>query len=82
MPAQFRFERQAPQEVLDGCVLRKLQVAAGVGCGPEAEDGATRVLKQPELVITLDLQLGSGRASVLTCDFSLDYVRINADYLS
>ena len=57
-------------------------VSAGVGCGAEAEDRATRVLQQPELVITLDLRLGSGRASVLTCDFSLDYVRINADYRS
>jgi len=25
---------------------------------------------------------GTGAASVLTCDFSLEYVRINADYRS
>jgi glutamate N-acetyltransferase/amino-acid N-acetyltransferase len=57
-------------------------VAAGVGCGAEAEAAATAVLKQPELRITLDLNAGAGMASVLTCDFSLEYVRINADYRS
>jgi len=57
-------------------------VAAGVGCGAAAEASATAVLKQSELGITLDLNDGSGKASVLTCDFSLDYVRINADYRS
>ena len=48
----------------------------------EAEAAATAVLKQPELKITLDLNGGAGAASVLTCDFSLEYVRINADYRS
>jgi glutamate N-acetyltransferase/amino-acid N-acetyltransferase len=57
-------------------------VATGVGCGAEAEAAATAVLKQPELKITLDLNGGAGAASVLTCDFSLEYVRINADYRS
>lgn len=57
-------------------------VAAGVGCGAEAEAAATAVLQQSELRITLDLNAGAGVASVLTCDFSLDYVRINADYRS
>jgi glutamate N-acetyltransferase/amino-acid N-acetyltransferase len=51
-------------------------------CGPEAEAEATDVLKQPEFSVTLDLNLGAGRASMLTCDFSLDYVKINADYRS
>jgi glutamate N-acetyltransferase/amino-acid N-acetyltransferase len=57
-------------------------VTTGVGCGAEAEAAATAVLKQPELKITLDLNGGAGAASVLTCDFSLEYVRINADYRS
>jgi glutamate N-acetyltransferase/amino-acid N-acetyltransferase len=57
-------------------------VTAGVGCGAEAEAAATAVLKQPELKITLDLNGGAGAASVLTCDFSVEYVRINADYRS
>jgi glutamate N-acetyltransferase/amino-acid N-acetyltransferase len=57
-------------------------VADGTGCGPEAESAASAVLKQPEFAVTLDLNLGAGTASMLTCDFSLDYVRINADYRS
>jgi glutamate N-acetyltransferase/amino-acid N-acetyltransferase len=54
----------------------------GKGCGPEAEKRATAALKHPEFTVTLDLNLGTGSASMLTCDFSLDYVRINANYRS
>jgi glutamate N-acetyltransferase/amino-acid N-acetyltransferase len=54
----------------------------GQGCGKTAEAEATRVLKTAEFTITLDLKLGRGRAAVWTCDFSLDYVKINADYRS
>ena len=57
-------------------------VAGGVGCGPEAEARATAVLKRPAFSVTLDLNQGTEAARLLTCDFSLDYVRINADYRS
>lgn len=57
-------------------------VENGIGCGKEREALATAVLKQPELTITIDLNAGSGQATILTCDFSVDYVRINADYRS
>ena len=57
-------------------------VADGTGCGADAERSATAVLKRPEFSVTLDLHLGDGAASMLTCDFSLDYVKINADYRS
>ena len=57
-------------------------VKDGMGCGKAVETQATEVLKQPEFIITIDLKLGDGRASVLTCDFSIDYVKINADYRS
>ena len=57
-------------------------VQNGSGCGKAAEAKATEVLKQAEFTVTLDLHLGSGRASMLTCDFSLDYVKINANYRS
>ncbi len=33
-----------------------------------------------ELVVTVDLHLGDCSSSIYTCDFSLDYVHINADY--
>jgi glutamate N-acetyltransferase/amino-acid N-acetyltransferase len=57
-------------------------VAAGSGCGKTVEAEATRVLKQDEYTIAIDLHLGSGRAVMYTCDFSIDYVKINADYRS
>ena len=57
-------------------------VSRGMGCGKAVEAEATRVLKSDEFCIALDLHLGSGRASVFTCDFSIDYVKINADYRS
>ena len=57
-------------------------VKNGFGCGKAAEAEATEVLKKDEFEISLDLKMGGGRASVLTCDFSIDYVKINADYRS
>lgn len=33
-----------------------------------------------DLVITIDLGLGDASATALTCDFSYDYVKINAEY--
>jgi glutamate N-acetyltransferase/amino-acid N-acetyltransferase len=57
-------------------------VKDGLWCGPDAEKNATRVLKTPEFKIVIDLKLGSGMMSYWTCDFSIDYVKINADYRS
>ncbi|MGD2270726.1 MAG: bifunctional glutamate N-acetyltransferase/amino-acid acetyltransferase ArgJ [Desulfobacterales bacterium] len=57
-------------------------VRSGMGCGKAVEARATEVLKTPEFTITIDLHMGRGRASMYTCDFSVDYVRINADYRS
>jgi len=37
-------------------------------------------MQGPELTVTVDLHLGSHAATIYTCDFSLDYVHINADY--
>ena len=34
----------------------------------------------PELKVTVDLHLGPFASTIYTCDFSLDYVHINADY--
>ncbi len=57
-------------------------VKAGMGQGKTVEAEATKVLKRPEFTLTIDLNSGSGSGSILTCDFSVDYVRINADYRS
>lgn len=59
-----------------------MMVKNGMGCGDAAEREATKVLKKSEFAITVDLKTGVGKASVLTCDFSIDYVKINADYRS
>jgi glutamate N-acetyltransferase/amino-acid N-acetyltransferase len=45
------------------------------------EDGA-RVMKQSEITVRVNLARGGSEATVWTCDFSTDYVRINADYRS
>lgn len=55
-------------------------VKKGSGRGKAIEAEATKVLKTPEFSISIDLNMGTGSASVLTCDFSIDYVKINADY--
>jgi len=57
-------------------------VSNGLSCGGQAESAATEVLKRPEFIVIVDLNGGQGEASVLTCDFSIDYVKINADYRS
>jgi len=57
-----------------------LMVQNGMGCGKQAEARATEILQRPEFDITIDLKLGDGSASMFTCDFSVDYVKINADY--
>ena len=38
------------------------------------------VMKKDAFTVTVDLHLGDAEASIYTCDFSLDYVHINADY--
>ena len=45
------------------------------------EDGA-RVMAQAEITVRVDLGRGTAQAKVYTCDFSYDYVKINADYRS
>ena len=45
------------------------------------EDGA-RVMQAKEITVRVDLGRGKARANVYTCDFSYDYVKINADYRS
>ena len=45
------------------------------------DDGAAYML-QPELVIAVDMGLGSAKRSVWTCDLTSRYIEINADYRS
>lgn len=39
-----------------------------------------KVMEADSFAITVDLHLGRSEATIYTCDFSLDYVHINADY--
>ena len=57
-------------------------VDKGLFVGGDVEEEATKVLKQREFTVTVDLGAGSCAAEVYTCDFSYDYVKINADYRS
>jgi glutamate N-acetyltransferase/amino-acid N-acetyltransferase len=57
-------------------------VKAGMGCGKAVEVEATKVLKKSEFKVAVHLNMGQGFGSMITCDFSVDYVRINADYRS
>ena len=57
-------------------------VEDGLYLGAEREAAATAVLKQREFTVTVDVHEGSAEAEVYTCDFSYDYVKINADYRS
>lgn len=45
------------------------------------EDGAA-IMQQAEIGVRVSLGRGQARATVYTCDFSYDYVKINADYRS
>lgn len=45
------------------------------------EDGA-RVMQGAEITVRVNLARGQSDATVWTCDFSYDYVKINADYRS
>ncbi|MBW7921606.1 MAG: bifunctional glutamate N-acetyltransferase/amino-acid acetyltransferase ArgJ [Rubellimicrobium sp.] len=47
-----------------------------------SEDAASAYMKGQELVIGVDLGLGTGRAVVWTCDLTHGYIDINADYRS
>jgi glutamate N-acetyltransferase/amino-acid N-acetyltransferase len=47
---------------------------------PFDEAKAKELLSRDEVDITVDLHLGTESATVLTCDISYDYVKINASY--
>ena len=47
-----------------------------------SEERGAAYMKNAELVIAVDLGMGSGVATVWTCDLTHDYISINADYRS
>jgi glutamate N-acetyltransferase/amino-acid N-acetyltransferase len=76
--AGVAFDPERVDIAFDGVVM----VKDGLGLGREVEAAATQVLREKSFTVAIDLHQGSGRAEVLTGDFSIDYVKINADYRS
>jgi len=59
----------------DVCIVR-----SGGRADDYTEEAGQRVMNRQEITITVHLGRGKARQEVLTCDFSYDYVRINAEY--
>lgn len=63
--------------------LDDVLVARNGGRNPEyKEEDGQRVMKQSEIVVRVELARGDAAATIWTCDFSHEYVSINADYRS
>jgi glutamate N-acetyltransferase/amino-acid N-acetyltransferase len=76
--AGIHFDPNRVQLFFDGVKV----VEDGLAVGEEAEEGINQILRQPSFSITIDLGQGEAEESVYTCDLSLDYIKINADYRS
>lgn len=61
----------------DVCIVRD-----GGRAADYTEERGAAVMAQAEITIRVDLRRGGAAARVWTCDFSYDYVRINAEYRS
>ena len=57
-------------------------VQNGRGLGPKAEAAAQQVIKSGPFTVTINLNNGAYADYYETCDFTEDYIRINADYRS
>ena len=63
--------------------LDDVLVAKNGGRNPDyQEEDGQRVMKQPEIAVRIALGRGNVAETVYTCDFSHEYVTINADYRS
>jgi glutamate N-acetyltransferase/amino-acid N-acetyltransferase len=63
--------------------LGDVHVVTGGGRHPDyREEDGQRVMKEAEILVRIGLGRGSASETVWTCDFSHDYVTINADYRS
>ena len=61
--------------------LDDFRVATGAGRHPAyREEQGVAALKKPEFTVRAVLNRGRADATVWTCDFSYDYVKINAEY--
>ncbi len=72
------FEQESVDIAFDDVLL----VKDGLGQGPAAEAKATDVLRQKTFTVTVDLKNGQASGEIHTCDLSIEYIKINADYRS
>jgi glutamate N-acetyltransferase/amino-acid N-acetyltransferase len=57
-----------------------VKVAAHGALLVDALPSAAEKMREREFKVSLDLRLGKASATILTCDLSYDYVKINAEY--
>ena len=63
--------------------LGDVQICLDGGANPDYTEAAgAAVMAEKEITIRIDLGRGTAKDTVYTCDFSYDYVKINADYRS
>ena len=72
------FEQDSVDILFDDVLL----VQDGQAQGVAAEARATEVLKNKTFTVTVDLKNGAAAGEIHTCDLSIDYIKINADYRS
>ena len=73
---------------VDNLDINKIQIYLGDVCIVEdggrassyTEEQGSQVMQQAEITIRVVLQRGKATTTVWTCDFSYDYVKINAEY--
>jgi len=59
-----------------------LVVENGARSPSYTEEAGQRVMKNDEIEVRVTIGRGAASATIWTCDFSHDYVSINADYRS
>jgi glutamate N-acetyltransferase/amino-acid N-acetyltransferase len=57
-------------------------IKSGALAASDWEERAKQEMSYPEFSVSIDLKAGSAEATILTCDLSEEYVKINADYRS
>ncbi|TSA04590.1 MAG: bifunctional ornithine acetyltransferase/N-acetylglutamate synthase, partial [Methylococcus sp.] len=61
--------------------LGEIEIVRGGARAPGyTEEAGSIVMAQEEILVRVRLGRGESAATVVTCDFSYDYVRINAEY--
>jgi glutamate N-acetyltransferase/amino-acid N-acetyltransferase len=82
MAALGRSGAKFDPERVDLAFGKEMVVKAGLGLGPAAEAKAQQVLKSGNFSLNINLNAGEYADYYDTCDYTEDYIRINADYRS